>query len=79
MKGNRMYVDIGTILDEVFDAAKTFGENFQSMGDKMGKARPQFQRARQHGPGARWQGPSPGSIWARTRTPTTIPAIPTRP
>jgi len=36
MKGNRMYVDIGTILDEVFDAAKSFGENFQGMGDKMG-------------------------------------------
>jgi HSP20 family protein len=36
MKSNRMYVDIGSILDEVFDAAKTFGENFQSMGDKMG-------------------------------------------
>jgi HSP20 family protein len=36
MKGNRMYVDIGTILDEVFDAAKSFGENFQNMGDKMG-------------------------------------------
>jgi HSP20 family molecular chaperone IbpA len=31
-----MYVDIGSILDEVFDAAKTFGENFQGMGDKMG-------------------------------------------
>ena len=38
MKGNRMYVDIGTILDEVFDAAKSFGENFQNMGDKMGRA-----------------------------------------
>jgi len=36
MKGNRMYVDIGSILDEVFDAAKTFGENFHTMGDKMG-------------------------------------------
>jgi HSP20 family protein len=36
MKGNRMYVDIGSILDEVFDAAKTFGENFQGVGDKMG-------------------------------------------
>jgi HSP20 family protein len=32
MKGNRMYVDIGTILDEVFDAAKSFGANFQGMG-----------------------------------------------
>ncbi len=29
MKGNRMYVDIGTILDEVFDAAKTFGVNLR--------------------------------------------------
>jgi HSP20 family protein len=37
MKGNRMYVDIGTILDEVFDAAKSFGENFQNMGEKMGE------------------------------------------
>jgi len=36
MKGNRMYVDIGTILDEVFDAAKSFGENFQNMGGEMG-------------------------------------------
>jgi len=30
MKGNRMYVDIGTILDEVFEVARDFGE-------KMGK------------------------------------------
>lgn len=34
MKGNRMYVDIGSMLDEIFDAAKTFGdqmkENFAS-------------------------------------------------
>jgi HSP20 family molecular chaperone IbpA len=37
MKGNRMYLDIGQILDEVFDAAKSFGENFQNMGDKMGQ------------------------------------------
>lgn len=26
MKGNRMYVDIGAILDEVFEAARDFGE-----------------------------------------------------
>jgi HSP20 family protein len=36
MKGNRTYMDIGTILDEVFDAAKSLGENFQHMGEKMG-------------------------------------------
>jgi HSP20 family molecular chaperone IbpA len=35
MKGNRMYVDIGTILDEVFDAAKSFGANFQNMGENL--------------------------------------------
>ncbi len=34
MKGNRMYVDIGTILDEAFEAAKKFGENFQNIGEK---------------------------------------------
>jgi len=43
MKGNRMYVDIGTILDEVFDAAKSFGENFQNMGEQIGgKINPAF-------------------------------------
>jgi HSP20 family molecular chaperone IbpA len=30
-----MYVDIGTILDEVFDAAKSFGANFQNMGENL--------------------------------------------
>ena len=34
MKGNRMYVDIGTILDEAFEAAKKFGENFQNIGSQ---------------------------------------------
>jgi HSP20 family molecular chaperone IbpA len=29
MKGNRMYVDIGSMLDEVFDAAKTFGDQMR--------------------------------------------------
>jgi HSP20 family molecular chaperone IbpA len=47
MKGNRMYVDIGTILDEVFDAAKNFGANF---GDKMG---PNFNVHVNTGPGAK--------------------------
>ena len=28
MKGNRTYMDIGSILDEVFEAAKDFGEKF---------------------------------------------------
>ncbi len=54
MKGNRMYVDIGTILDEVFDAAKSFGANFQDMGEKMGeKIGPNFNVHVNAGPGAK--------------------------
>jgi len=37
MKGNRMYVDIGSMLDEIFDAAKNLGEEFQ---DKFGPGGP---------------------------------------
>jgi HSP20 family molecular chaperone IbpA len=52
VKGNRMYVDIGTILDEVFDAAKSFGANFQDMGDKLGeKMGPNFNVHVNTGPG----------------------------
>ncbi len=48
-----MYVDIGTILDEVFDAAKNFGANFQDMGEKMGeKLGPNFNLHVNAGPGA---------------------------
>jgi HSP20 family protein len=58
MKGNRMYVDIGTILDEVFDAAKSFGVNFPGMGDKGGeKTGPNFNVHVNNGPGA--PGPKP--------------------
>jgi HSP20 family protein len=54
VKGNRMYVDIGTILDEVFDAAKSFGANFQDMGDKLGeKIGPNFNVHVNTGPGAK--------------------------
>lgn len=37
MKGNRMYVDIGSMLDEIFDAAKTFGDQ---MRDNFGPEGP---------------------------------------
>ncbi|MCX7025130.1 MAG: Hsp20/alpha crystallin family protein [Spirochaetes bacterium] len=33
MKGNRMYVDIGSMLDEIFDAAKNFSETFRDNFD----------------------------------------------
>lgn len=58
MKGNRMYVDIGSILDEVFDAAKSFGENFQGMGDKMGHG-PNFNVHVNTGGGPGQAGPKP--------------------
>lgn len=32
MKGNKMYVDIGSILDDVFEAAKDFGEKMKDFG-----------------------------------------------
>jgi len=53
MKGNRMYVDIGTILDEVFETAKKIGENFQTMGDDMGGG---FKVHMGPGPGGAGQG-----------------------
>ena len=37
MKGNRMYVDIGSMLDEIFDAAKQFGDQ---MKDSFGNGGP---------------------------------------
>jgi len=55
MKGNRMYMDIGTILDEVFEAAKKFGEEFQ---DNMGGMGPGGFNVHM-GPG-QGPGPSPG-------------------
>jgi len=55
MKGNRMYVDIGTMLDEIFEAAKDFGEKMKEMGPEFGE---QFRR----GPmGREGPGPMPGS------------------
>jgi HSP20 family protein len=38
MKGNRMYVDIGAILDEVFEAAKDFGDKMKDFGPGAGPA-----------------------------------------
>ena len=45
MKGNRMYVDIGTILDEVFEVARDFGEK---MGKEFGPGMAQGAEGRPH-------------------------------
>jgi len=42
-----MYVDIGTMLDEIFEAAKDFGEKMKEFGPEFGE---QFRRGRE-GPG----------------------------
>lgn len=53
MKGNRMYVDIGSMLDEIFEAAKTFGdqmkENFGPNGP-MGPNGPLGGEGQHRGP-----------------------------
>ena len=41
MKGTRTYVDIGTMLDEIFEAAKDFGEKMKDLGPEIGE---QFRR-----------------------------------
>jgi HSP20 family molecular chaperone IbpA len=54
MKGNRMYVDIGSMLDEIFDAAKNFGDQ---MKDNFGPGGPGGPGG-PTGPGAPHGGPS---------------------
>ena len=58
MKGNRMYVDIGTMLDEIFEAAKDFSEKMKELGPEFGE---QFRR---DGPGAGMGAGRSGGPWA---------------
>jgi HSP20 family protein len=44
MKGNKVYVDLGTIFDEIFDAARDFSDEFQKNFDQFGN------RFEGHGP-----------------------------
>lgn len=37
MKGNKVYVDLGTILDEIFEAAQNFSDEFQKNFDGFGE------------------------------------------
>ena len=59
-----MYVDIGTMLDEIFEAAKDFGEKMKDLGPELGE---QFRRgpAGRDGPaGPGGPGPGPhGNPW----------------
>lgn len=36
MKGNKVYVDLGTIFDEIFEAAQNFSDEFQKNFNKYG-------------------------------------------
>jgi len=40
MKGNKTYVDIGSILDDVFEAAKDFGEKMKEFSPDFGNCGP---------------------------------------
>jgi HSP20 family molecular chaperone IbpA len=56
MKGNKMYVDIGSILDDVFEAAKDFGEKMKNFG-------PEFEGFKPGGPmGCKSEGEASGGI-----------------
>jgi len=56
MKGNKMYVDIGSILDDVFEAAKDFGEKMKNFG-------PDFEGFKPGGPmGCRGEGEASGGV-----------------
>jgi HSP20 family molecular chaperone IbpA len=65
MKGNRTYVDIGSILDDVFEAAKDFGEKMKNFGPDFEGCRPGS------GPGCRPEGephgPMGGGAWFETQ------------
>ncbi len=56
MKGNRVYVDLGTIFDEIFDAARNFSDEFQTnfgqYGQKFGERGPFGEKGPfgEHGP-----------------------------
>jgi HSP20 family protein len=67
MKGNKMYVDIGSILDDVFEAAKDFGEKIKNFG-------PEFEGCKPNPMGGGFQangeahGGAAGSAWFDSQT-----------
>ncbi|TXT49525.1 MAG: heat shock protein Hsp20 [Spirochaetes bacterium] len=62
MKGNKMYVDIGSILDDVFEAAKDFGEKMKNFG-------PEFEVCKGEGEASGGiHGGAAGGAWFDTQT-----------
>lgn len=64
MKGNRTYVDIGSILDDVFEAAKDFGEKMKEFGANPEGCGPDPLGAWRRGGEA--QGGASGGAWFET-------------
>jgi HSP20 family protein len=64
MKGNRTYVDIGSILDDVFEAAKDFGEKMKEFGVNPEGCGPDPMGAWRRG--AEAQGGASGGAWFET-------------
>jgi HSP20 family molecular chaperone IbpA len=67
MKGNRTYVDIGSILDDVFEAAKDFGEKMREFGPDFDGCRPGPGGFRSEGEGGA-SGGAGGGAWFETGT-----------
>jgi len=67
MKGNRTYVDIGSILDDVFEAAKDFGEKMREFGPDFDGCRPGPGGFRPEGDGVA-PGGAGGGAWFETGT-----------
>lgn len=67
MKGNRTYVDIGSILDDVFEAAKDFGEKMREFGPDFDGCRPGPGGFKPEGEGGT-SGGAGGGAWFETGT-----------
>lgn len=64
MKGNKTYVDIGSILDDVFEAAKDFGEKFKEFGPGFDGCGPDLRGGFRGGEG---RGGASGGAWFDTQ------------
>jgi len=64
MKGNKTYVDIGSILDDVFEAAKDFGEKMKEFSPDFGNCGPgPMGGPNPMGGGFRADGEAHGGAW----------------
>ena len=68
MKGNKTYVDIGSILDDVFEAAKDFGEKMKEFSPDFGNCGPGPMGGPNPMGGFRADGEAHGGAWFDSQT-----------